>query len=156
MSQNLPKKSGTSQNAAPTDLSPETIQLFIETQKLKTQNEAKELEIRLKEMELNAKLAEQSMTYQNEYLRRRPHEHRKSLTRICYILIGLALVFFAFLGFLLYMGHKEFAEKFLSGLSYVVVSVLSFFAGKRKSNSSGSKTESDNTTDADVIQTDHM
>ena len=79
------------------DLTPEILKDFIEVQKQKTINDAKELHLREKELELSARQTEKAMDHQALYLAKRPAENRKTLTRIGWV-VGLLLI--AVLGFL--------------------------------------------------------
>jgi len=79
------------------------------------------------------------LEYQNDYLKQRPAENRRSITRIFYIVLVLTSVFLFFLIALICMDERQFAEKFLSGISYIVVSILSFLAGRKNRNQKDGK-----------------
>jgi hypothetical protein len=70
------------------DLTPEILKEFIEVQKQKTINDAKELHIREKELELSARQTEKAMDHQALYLSKKPGENRKTFTRIGWV-VGL-------------------------------------------------------------------
>ena len=70
------------------DLTPEILKEFIEVQKQKTINDAKELHIREKELELSARQTEKAMDHQALYLSNKPGENRKTFTRIGWV-VGL-------------------------------------------------------------------
>src|SRR5690606_28358803 len=91
----------------------ETIQSFVKNQTLQLQNEARELQIREKEIDVNARLASESMKHQSEYMNSRPREARKSVTRLAWI-IGLIMVtVMFFILALFYLGKDEFAYEVL-------------------------------------------
>jgi hypothetical protein len=130
------------------DLTPEILKDFIEVQKQKTINDAKELHIREKELELSARQTEKAMDHQAMYLSNRPTENRKTLTRIGWV-AGLLLV--AVLGFLttwICLGKEQFAYKFLQGSGYIITTVLGYWLGSK--NKKENK-EDDNVNEAEVV-----
>lgn len=120
------------------DLSPELIKDIIEVQKQKTLNDAKELHLKEKELELGARHAEKAMDHQALYLSKRPEENRKTITRLGWV-VGLLLI--AVMGFLtvwICLGKEQFAYKFLQGAGYVVTTGLGYWLGsKNKSKKEG-------------------
>jgi hypothetical protein len=130
------------------DLTPEILKDFIEVQKQKTINEAKELHIREKELELSARQTEKAMDHQAMYLSNRPTENRKTLTRIGWV-VGLLLV--AVLGFLttwICLGKEQFAYKFLQGSGYIITTILGYWLGSKNKNENK---EDDNVNDTEVV-----
>lgn len=90
----------------------EIIQQFIENQKAQLLNDAEELKLRYKELEINSRLAEKSMELQAAYLSKKPIEGRKTITRLAYITAGLVLILFIFIGYCLYIDQVEFIKNF--------------------------------------------
>ena len=132
----------------PNDLTPEIIRDFIEVQKQKTINDAKEIHLREKELELSARQTEKMMDHQALYLSRKPTENRKTLTRLGWI-VGLLLV--AVMGFLtawICLGKEQFAYKFLQGSGYIITTVLGYWLGSK--NKKEDK-DDDNVKDAEVV-----
>lgn len=78
MSQQPPNKNTNSQQPnkeVPTHL----IEVWVETQKQQVLNQAQELRLKEKELEVNARLAEQQMTLQAGLLKDKPAQQRKLL-----------------------------------------------------------------------------
>lgn len=125
------------------DINNETINLFLETQRQKANTEALEVRLREKEIELNAKGAEKALDYQAEHLRNQPKEMRETIKVFIYGISAFIIIVLAFIGFCLYIGKDEAAKTILNIISYVVVSLISYFLGKGKTRKSGSKKEDD-------------
>lgn len=131
------------------DLTPEILKDFIEVQKQKTINDAKELHLREKELELSARQTEKAMDHQALYLSKRPAENRKTLTRIGWV-VGLLLI--AVMGFLttwIFLGKEQFAYKFLQGSGYVITTILGYWLGSK--NKKDDKGNSD-VNNAEVVE----
>jgi hypothetical protein len=130
------------------DFSPEILKDIIEVQKQKTINDAKELHLRERELELSARQTEKAMDHQAQYLSKRPAENRKTITRLGWV-IGLLLV--AVLGFLttwICLGKEQFAYKFLQGSGYIITTVVGYWLGSK--NKKEDK-EDQNVNDAEVV-----
>ena len=130
------------------DLTPEILKDFIKVQKQKTINDAKELHLREKEMELSARQTEKAMDHQALFLSKRPAENRKTLTRIGWV-VGLLLVaVMSFLTTSICLGKEQFAYKYLQGTGYIITSILGYWLGSK--NKKENK-EDDNVNDAEVV-----
>lgn len=130
------------------DLTPEILKDFIEVQKQKSINDAKELHLREKELELSARQTEKAMDHQAMYMSKRPAENRKTLTRIGWV-VGLLLI--AVMGFLttwIFLGKEQFAYKFLQGSGYIITTILGYWLGSK--NKKEDKGDS-NVNEAEVI-----
>lgn len=148
-----PQNSSSNSLSKAAEISTEDISKWIDNQSQLAKNEAANIALRHKEIENNARLAEKAMDYQAELLKRRPGENRKTITRIAWIAGAIIIVFLAFLVSLLYMGHEKFAEYFLQGISYVFVSVISYFVGKKnKAKSDNGSNGNDFVQDADIVK----
>lgn len=149
--QNL--KNQHTQNVPIQQLDSETLKKLIDQQGQKVQLELQRLELEKMKLGHNAKLAEKSLEHQSLYLNNQPQEHRKTITRLGYILGGILLMFLVFIGFLVYTGNKDFADTFLKFISYVATSVFSYLIG-RSTRSASKQTESGKEIieDANVIE----
>lgn len=112
-------------------LNDDIIQKFLENQKAQLYNEAEELKLRHKELEVNSKLAEKSMELQAAHLSKQPSEGRKNITRIAYIAGGLMLLLFIFVGFCLYLDKDNFIISFLKNAGYVLTTGMGYWFGRR-------------------------
>jgi len=113
------------------DLTPEILKEFIEVQKQKTINDAKELQLREKELELSARQTEKAMDHQALYLSNKPGENRKTFTRIGWV-VGLLLM--AVMGFLttwICLGKEQFAYKFLQGSGHIITTIVGYWLGSK-------------------------
>jgi len=146
MSQNKKNNSQYSEN----DLPVHVIEQYLEGQKQHIINKAHELKLREKEMDLNAKLGEQQMNLQAELLKVKPAETRKNIILIGVFIVVIIFVFLFFFGALACNGHEEFAIKIFGYLMYGVVSVASFYAG-RKSVKKHDHKKHDAIEDADIV-----
>lgn len=142
--QNNPKRQ------PPQDISPDLLQHWIETQKIKALNETKEIQLREKELEFSAKNAEKAMDLQAKHLASLPSEGRKTMTRMALIVGFIILIFLTAVTIWLVMGKEQFANDFLKGISYVVTSILSYLIGKAQRGKKN-KQQVDDTEDAHVI-----
>lgn len=124
-------------------LDSDTIKEFIKIQAIQAQNESKEIEIKAKESELNYKYALKSLELQNDYLRNRPEEGRKTLKTIGNYLIIVVLILFVFSGFCIYIGEKDFLLEFLKIIGYFVTTAFGYFLGKKNSNSKNNSPDSE-------------
>lgn len=115
------------------------LEKFVETQLIRVKNESKELELKSKDMDYQYRHADKLLSHQAEYLKTKPTEHRKTVTRIAWILGLILIIFLVFIGFCLYLGKDQFILNMLHGLSYFVLSALSYIAGKKSGNSKKSK-----------------
>lgn len=133
------------------DLTPELLKDFIEVQKQKTLNDARELQLKEKELEFGAKHAEKALDHQALYLSKRPSEDRKTLTRLGWV-TGLLLI--AVMGFLttwICLGKEQFAYKFLQGAGYIMTTALGYWLGN-KNRSKKEDRENDTTNDAVIVE----
>ena len=113
------------------------IEQLVKTQYQKALNEAEELKLKSKELEVNARIAEKSIDDQSRIISSRPEETRKTLTRIAYIIGGFALLILIFLSLCLFLGKDDFAYSFLKGMGYVVTTGLGYWAGRQKGKKNG-------------------
>ncbi len=135
------------------ELSPEFLQEWIYNQSQQARNEAANIALREKELESNARLAEKAMDYQAALLKSKPSETRKTATRLAWILGFMTIIFMVFFILLLQFGYERFAEYFIKGLSYVGVSIGSYFFGKKaKSKTDNNGSGTDFIEDADVVK----
>ncbi|GEM_PF-3558027 len=125
-------------------MSPDVIKQFVEVQKLKIQNETKELFIREKEIASNEKLALKSMELEAELLKNRPHDMRKNITRLAYIFCAILLIILLFICWLIHSQNKDFAVQFLDKASYVVTAAISFYFGRKSKSQKKDKETSNN------------
>lgn len=125
----------------------DVVQSIIQTEQMKIAQKAEELKLKSKEVEVNERLAKTSMEYQFKLEEKKPKEHR--YTTIMYALCGFAFLalFLWFLAYLVVNGKDAFATEFLKWISYLIVSFLSFLAGRvtKKSKSD------DSIKDAEII-----
>jgi len=133
--------------ARPTETQVEKI---IDLQISRVQNEAKELELKEKEMDHNAKLAHKSIELQAKIEESRPAENRKTITRLGYIVGGLMVVCMLFMIACLYLNKEEFLYSFVKGVGYIITTGIGYFAGKKSSKPHDSKTHKYD--DAEMIE----
>lgn len=112
-------------------LSPESLEKLIEIQLVKAQTEKDMLMLRHKELEINSRLGEQSLSHQSEFLKRQPGQHRKTIAVYGGITLGILLLFFAFLTYCLSSNNTAFAKDFLQIASYFFISIVSFWFGRK-------------------------
>src|SRR5690606_7764387 len=86
----------------------ETLNLFAEAAVQKAKNEAAEISLREKEMELQSMHALEWLKYHTQLSLDRPKEQRKSLTRLGYIVAGLLIILLLFLSYCLYLEKGDF------------------------------------------------
>jgi hypothetical protein len=136
------------------ELEPEVIKAIVDQQTQKLQLEHQRLRLEEKRLDQNARLAEKAMEQQAAFLKEQPKEHRKTLTRIAYIVGGIIAMFLLFMGFLVYTGNKDFASDFLKVCSYIATSALSFWVGRKskpQSQSNNTPTDPADIHDAEVV-----
>lgn len=148
MSQNTPRRGGPDQPPAPLDA--QTIREFIKIQQQQAHNEAKELEIKSKEVDNSYKFAMKSLELQAEYHKSRPGEARKSLKTFANYLIVSGVIFLVFCGFCIHYNQTEFLFKFLQGLAYIVTTIVGYFIGKKQSSKAGKN--NDDNGDVEIIE----
>jgi hypothetical protein len=126
------------------------IQDFLKLEHSKVNLKAEELKLKAKEIEANERLAKTSMEFQFRLEEKAPKQHKE--TTIVYTLCigGLVAIFLGFIGYLVINDKEEFVEEFLKWISYLVVSILSFFAG-RASKKGSEKKDGEETPSAEVI-----
>ncbi len=124
----------------PDSLTPEFLEDFAQTQLLKAQNETRQIALQEKHLDSQAKLAEKSLILEHENLKSSHGEIRKTMLTVGGIVVFLILIILGFLGLMVYTNHQDFANNFLHGLSYVVVGILSFLAGKKNKQSNSEST----------------
>jgi hypothetical protein len=131
------------------DLTPELLRDFIEIQKQKTVNDAKDLQLKEKQLELGARQAEKAMDHQALYLSNRPAENRKTLTRLGWIVGLLLITVMGFLTTWICLDKEQFAYKFLQGSGYIITTVLGYWLGnKNKKEEKGNASIND----AEVVE----
>jgi hypothetical protein len=130
------------------DLSPELIKDFIEIQKQKAINEARQLQLQEKEIELSANYAEKALDHHARYLLAQPVESRKTITRIGWVTSLIIIIFLGFITTWICMGKDQFAYKFLQGISYVVTTAIGYWAGSRRRKE---KDTTDKIDDAEIV-----
>jgi hypothetical protein len=114
------------------------VEQFLKTQHQKALNEAEEIKLKSKELDLHSRYAEKALDHQQKFLASKPSENRKTLTRIGYIVGGIVLLFLGFISFCLYLDKEDFAGKFLQVLSYVLTTGLGYYFGTLKNKKSNS------------------
>jgi hypothetical protein len=113
------------------DLTPELLKEFIEVQKQKTLNDAKEIQIKERQLEINAKYAERNLDHQVYYLSSRPAENRKTLAKAGWVVGLLLVVVMGFLTAWICLGKEQFAFKFLQGAGYIITTGLGYWLGSK-------------------------
>lgn len=122
------------QNNLPLDV----VQEIIKTEQLRVQQQTEEIKTKQVEIESNERVARVTIEYQFKLMQDAQAQKRKSaLVNYSFIILGL-LILFAFLGYLVFSNHTEFAKEILEKIAYVIVTIAGFFAGRlsKKSNSS--------------------
>jgi hypothetical protein len=117
----------------PQQLPDTVVDQFVKTQYQKALNETEEIKLKGKEIDHQAEYAKNLLDHQARLTACQPREYRKTI--ITYALLGgmFLLIFLAFVGTCLYFQKDDFVEFFLKGLSYILVSALSFYFGKKQS-----------------------
>jgi hypothetical protein len=128
------------------------IQDFIKTEQQRVSYKVEELKIRSKEIDSNERLAKVSMEYQFKVLEKKPKQHKE--TTITYaICVGfLLLIFLGFLGYMVTNGYTAFVEKFLGWISYLIVSILGYFAGRLSKSGNQKNNGPDNMSEAHIVE----
>lgn len=114
-----------------TPISEEVIKDWLAQQRQKLELEHKGAQIEELRIQSNERLAMKSMEFQARDIKARPGEMRKHLLLLATIIFFFALLFTGLIIYLLHTGKDEFAYNLLKAISYIVVSVLSFFAGRK-------------------------
>lgn len=113
---------------------------FIDNQRLTLQNEATELRLREKQLELNAKQAEKIIDVQADLVKNQEKEKRKTATRYAYIGSGVLAIIFGFILYCLQLGKEDFVLKFIQIIGYLLTTLGGYYFG-RKSKSEVAKRE---------------
>ena len=133
------------------EVSPEIMRDLIDTQKQKALNEAKEIQLREKELELSARQTERSLDHQALYIKNLPAENRKTLASIGWLVGALILLILGFLTIWLFIGKDQFAYKFLQGAGYFLTTAVGYWAGNREKRRKSTSEEAAGITDAHVL-----
>lgn len=104
---------------------------FVKTQQQKLLNEAEEIKLKGREIELHSKYAEKALDHQAKHLASKPVEQRKTITRVALIIGALVLIFMGFIALCLYMGKDEFILQFLHIASYFLTTLIGYYFGKQ-------------------------
>jgi hypothetical protein len=113
------------------ELTPELLNDFIEVQRQKTLNDAKEIQMKQRQLEINAKYAERNLDHQVYYLSHKPAENRKTLARLGWVVGLLLIVVMGFLTTWICLGKEQFAYKFLQGTGYIITTGLGYWLGSK-------------------------
>jgi hypothetical protein len=140
MAQNDRQKQQGNQHPIPIDQ--DTIKAWISNQTFELQNQKAENEIRIKEIEANARLSEKSLDIQKSVLENQGKDFRMTITRIAYIGGGILVVILLFIGFCLWNNKDAFAYKFCQGISYILTTVIGYFFGKSSHKKSSTQSNS--------------
>ena len=148
----MPEKPSSNQKGnSNTDNRPDIgmIKSFIETQKQKAANESQELKLEEKRLEYNYKLANKNMDIQKALIEKDPGERRKNIVLVS--LIGFLVIggLCVFIWVLIQSGNESFAHQIVKWGSYLLIAVVSYFAGKKSRSSE--KDDSDDIEDAEII-----
>ncbi len=127
-----------------------TFDLIVKTQHQSTINEAENLKLRHKEADNQARYAENLLKHQAEHIKSIPTENRKTITRIAVIIGVLLCIGLGFITLWIYLGQADFAKEFMAKASYVILSAISFWAG-RKSVSSKKEENTNEPEEAKVV-----
>jgi len=125
------------------------IKSFIEAQKLKAANESQELKLEEKKLEYNFKLANKSMDIQKTFIEKEPQERRKNIILVCSVAIFVVGGLCFFIWILIQSGNEDFAHQIIKWGSYLLIAMVSYFAGKK--NRSSEKDDDDDIEDAEII-----
>ncbi len=126
---------------------PDQLDKFIDLQKLKYQNETKELFLREKDQESQANYAHRLLDYQAEIEKKRPEEHRKTIITFAWIFAVIMLLAMVFAAFCIYHGKEEFLYNLLRGLGYLITTLMGYWFGKRLTNDPNKKALNDDIQD---------
>ena len=132
-----------------TDLSPDLIKDFIEIQKQKTINEARQLQLKEKQLELTARQTERALDHQASYLSALPLENRKTITRIAWVTSLIIVIFLGFLTTWICLGKEDFAYKFLQGIGYVLTTAFGYWIGNKRRKE---KEATDKLDEAEIVE----
>jgi hypothetical protein len=151
MSQN--KGNNSQQNQPNNQLPANVIEQFLKTQHLNAMNEAEEIKLRSKEIDLQARFAEKSLEIQAQIISNKPSEGRKTVTRLAYIIGGFLTIFFSFVGYCLYIGKDQFVLQFLQIIGYFITTALGYYFGRTKTKNEKSDSQSITSTisDAEIV-----
>jgi hypothetical protein len=143
-----PQKNGKNQKS---ELDPETIKAIVAQQTQKLQIEAQKLRLEEKRLEQNGKLAEQSMVFNSEIIKKYPSEQRKTIITLGGFIIGIIIIFLAFILYCLSQGKAEFADKFLNWLGHIGGIVGGFFIGKWSNKKKSIQDQPQEPEDAEIV-----
>ncbi len=119
---------------------------YLEIQYKNAEIDAQKIEFENESLDKDFKLANKSMDIQRELLLKKPGDDRKNFIMICTAIVVLLLLIGGFIIWLLSSGNKDYANQILSAVSYIVVSGLSFYFGKK------TKTKKNNDiSDAEIV-----
>lgn len=144
--QNLPAN----QSSQPQPISPELLQTLLANQQQEAQNEANRIRLREKELDLNARFAEQSLKANTEYISKtKPNQDRKTFGVIAGAAAFFMISVMVFVVYLLNAGERDIVISVLKGIGWLASVVASYFVGQHKSNKE--KTESGNSPSAEEV-----
>lgn len=116
---------------------------FVEIQSQKLRNEARELQLKEKDIEFQARYAEKLLAHQAEIEKNRPKENRKSITRVAYIVIAIIIIILVFFAYCIQQNKEDFILKLIQILGYFATTALGYYFGKKsKGDGNGSNTTS--------------
>jgi hypothetical protein len=112
------------------ELDPETIKAIVAQQSEKLRLEAQKIRLEEKRLDQNGILAEKSLQFNSEIIKKHPSEQRKTILTIGGIVIAIIAIFLAFILFCLSQGNNEFADRFLNWIGHIGGAIGGFFVGK--------------------------
>jgi len=116
------------------ELSSAVIDGIVEIQKVKVQNEARQLAFREKELDANLELSKKAMDYNLELKRKKPGERRKTLVYASVIVFMFLLLFLGFVGYCLYIGKERFLIEFIRYALYPLFTGAGYYVGRKSTN----------------------
>jgi len=111
---------------------PELINKIIDIESRKIQLQIENKSLHAKEIEHNAKIAEQSLAFQAEYLKNKPKQNRYTLITYATILLVLLALCMGFIMYLLHENKEDFANKLILFITHIFTLLFGYLAGKNK------------------------
>ena len=116
-------------------IDPALMEQWLKNQGAEIQNQAREFDLREKEIDANTALAKQQMALHAEIIKIRPEQQNKQFQSLSIVVIAIILILSTFLGWCLHTGNQEFANNLLKVVVVIVLNAFSYWAGKKSKGS---------------------
>ena len=130
-----------------TPLNEKVLAQFIDAQILKAKNESKELEIKSKQVDHQARYADKWLAHQAEIIKDRPNQQRKNVRSLTKNICMIIAVIFVFIGYCLWLNKDTFVIELIKAAGYVLTTAGGYYFGRRSGKKETAGKDSDNSTE---------